>query len=91
MVFRYSQATITFLLPQIVAFYPDPTATFIGGNLSSLNLFQQDNYGEITLVQDFREKSVMAGFSSVGGLWTALSGIFAILFGASMLHIFYGQ
>ena len=34
---------------------------------------------------------MIAGFSSVGGLWTAFSGIFAIIFGASMLHTFYGQ
>ena len=90
-IFPGSQATRTFLIPQIVAFYPDPAATFIGDDLSSLNVFQQGNYGELTFIQDYREKSVVAGFASVGGLWTAFSGIFAILFGASMLHVFYGQ
>ncbi|KJA20329.1 hypothetical protein HYPSUDRAFT_68540 [Hypholoma sublateritium FD-334 SS-4] len=85
------EATKTFLLPNIIAFYPDPTATFTGSNRSSLNIFSQANYGEVPFVQDNQEKSVIAGFSSVGGLWTAFSGIFAILFGASMLHIFYGS
>ena len=86
-----AQVTRTFWLPKFVAFYPDPTATFTGSNLSSLNVFWQDNYGELAFIQDYRENSVIAGFSSVGGLWTAFSGIFAIIFGASMLHTFYGQ
>lgn len=86
-----AQATKTFLLPNIIAFYPDPTATFTGRNRSSLNIFSQANYGEVPFIQDYQDKSVLAGFSSVGGLWTAFSGIFTILYGASMLHIFYGQ
>lgn len=89
--FQKIQDTISFVLPQFTAFYPDLVTTFVGTNLSSLNIFQQDNYGETTFIQDYREKSVIAGFSVVGGLWTAFSGIFAILFGASMLHIFHGQ
>ena len=86
-----AQVTRTFWLPRFVAFYPDPAAAFTGSNLSSLNIFWQDNYGELSFVQDYRENSVIAGFSSVGGLWTAFSGLFAIIYGASMLHTFYGQ
>lgn len=81
----------TFWIPKIVALYPDPTATFTGSNKSSLNIFLQDNYGERTFIQDYREHSVSAGFSSVGGLWTTFGGIFMILFGASMLNVFFGQ
>ncbi|KJA20356.1 hypothetical protein HYPSUDRAFT_1092600 [Hypholoma sublateritium FD-334 SS-4] len=87
----FDAAVRTFWLPLIIAFYPDPTATFIGGNLSSLNVFVQDNYGELNFIQDYREHSVIDGLASVGGLWTAFGGIFAILFGASMLHTFYGS
>ncbi|KJA25454.1 hypothetical protein HYPSUDRAFT_213835 [Hypholoma sublateritium FD-334 SS-4] len=85
------EITRTFWLPRLVAFYPDTAATFTGSNLSSLNIFWQRNYGELAFVQDYRENSVVAGFSSVGGLWTAFSGIFAIIFGASMLHTLYGS
>ncbi|KJA20333.1 hypothetical protein HYPSUDRAFT_816951 [Hypholoma sublateritium FD-334 SS-4] len=87
----FFEASTSFFLPQILGFYPDPFATFNGSTLSTLNIFAQDNYGEVNFLQDYREKSVIGGFSSVGGLWTAFSGIFAILFGASMLHIFYGS
>ena len=34
---------------------------------------------------DYTGNSVIDGFTAVGGLWTALSGIFAILFGARAL------
>ena len=34
---------------------------------------------------DYTDNSVIDGFSAVGGLWTALTGIFAILFGARSL------
>ena len=83
--------TRTFWLPKIVGFYPDPIATFTGSNRSSLNIFSQSNFGELDFVQDYRETTVIAGLSSVGGLWTAFSGIFTIVFGASLLHTFYGQ
>ncbi|KJA20332.1 hypothetical protein HYPSUDRAFT_43228 [Hypholoma sublateritium FD-334 SS-4] len=89
--FGFFDSVRTFWIPKIVAFYPDPTATFLGSNRSSLNIFLQDNYGEINLIQDYREHSVVDGLASVGGLWTAFGGIFAIIFGASMLHTFYGS
>ena len=75
---------------QIVATYPDPDVTF-NPDFGTLRLYSQDSWAETRVVQDYRESSVIAGFASVGGLWTTFSGIFAILFGASMLQILYGQ
>ncbi|KJA21276.1 hypothetical protein HYPSUDRAFT_88078 [Hypholoma sublateritium FD-334 SS-4] len=80
-----------FWLPRFVGYYPDPAATFTGINRSSLNIFSQANYGELNFIQEYREHSVFDGLASVGGLWTAFGGIFAIIFGASMLHTYNGS
>ncbi len=64
-----------------------------GANISTLRVWTPLVLGYIqtVLIQDYRDASVVTGFSAVGGLWTSLSGIFTLLFGASMLHILYGE
>jgi hypothetical protein len=62
------------------------------GNISTLHLSPSNflDYGW-TIVQDYRQYSVWNGFSSIGGLWTFLNGIFAIVFGSSMLVVLFGM
>ena len=43
------------------------------------------------IVQDHRDKSLLKGVSSTGGLWTALGGILAFLFGGSILRTMFGK
>jgi membrane protein YqaA with SNARE-associated domain len=43
------------------------------------------------MISDFKFNSVMSGLSGVGGLFTLLSGIFALLFGGSLLHSLRGK
>lgn len=42
------------------------------------------------ILQDYRDNSFWSGFSSVGGLWTALNGVFSFIFGSSLLLILFG-
>ncbi|KAF5315033.1 hypothetical protein D9619_007477 [Psilocybe cf. subviscida] len=88
--FGIFQMTSLFWESRIMATYPDPLVAF-NKDVSTLRLFWQDNWSETRIIQDYRESSVIAGFANVGGLWTTLSGIFAIIFGASMLQILYGN
>lgn len=81
--------------------FPDPQAANpdLGiprsENISTLRVFvHDDSFGDghrgWTLIQDYRDKSVLNGFASVGGLWTFLSGIFTIVFGTSLLRMLFG-
>ena len=76
--------------------FPDPQAAnpYLGiprsTNISTLRAFLYDGDFGWTLLQDYRDKSVLNGFASVGGLWTFLSGIFTIVFGSSLLRMLFG-
>jgi hypothetical protein len=37
-------------------------------------------------LQDVQDDTVLSGFSSLGGLWTIINGIFALLFGAEIAY-----
>jgi hypothetical protein len=73
--------------------YPDLQVadTDRSANISTLRLFKLDNWADTRVIQDYRMNSVIAGFADVGGLWTSLSGIFTVIFGASLLHVLYGK
>ncbi|KAF5327807.1 hypothetical protein D9619_004715 [Psilocybe cf. subviscida] len=89
----FFQKTRAFYEPEILGFYPDPTveADRRGPNIATLRLYAVQDWSDTRVVIDQRMNSVIAGFSDVGGLWTALNGIFAFIFGASMLHVLYGS
>ena len=40
---------------------------------------------------EYREKSVLGGISAVGGFWTALNGLFATIFGTTLLFVLFGE
>ena len=46
---------------------------------------------EWKVIQDHPYKSLLRGVSSAGGLWTALSGILAFLFGSSIIRTMFGK
>ena len=65
--------------------YPDPSSNISRSeNISTIRLLFVD-VPETRVIMDYTDNSVIDGFSAVGGLWTALTGIFAILFGARSL------
>jgi len=41
------------------------------------------------IVEEYRDRSVLKGFSTVGGLWTFFSGIFVALFGSSLSMVVF--
>ncbi|EDR01902.1 uncharacterized protein LACBIDRAFT_332904 [Laccaria bicolor S238N-H82] len=51
-----------------------------GRNISTFRVTMQYDFSESRMVQDYRSKSVLQGFSQVGGLWTFLTGIKPISF-----------
>ena len=67
--------------------YPDSESssnTSRSGNISTIHLLYVP-VPETRVILDYTGDSVIDGFTAIGGLWTVLSGIFAILFGAHAL------
>ncbi len=78
--------------------WPDPQASTETAliprapEIATIRLIPQfPNSSEWRIVQDRRDRSVIKGVSSTGGLWTALGGILAFLFGGSIFRTMFGK
>ena len=58
--------------------------------MATIRIIPPWDTSEFRIIRDLRNKSVLSGFSSVGGLWTVLAGVFAALFGSSILRVLFG-
>ncbi|RXW19838.1 hypothetical protein EST38_g6016 [Candolleomyces aberdarensis] len=61
----------------------------INPNISTLHVTYQGPPGERRVIEDYREKSVLNGFSAAGGLGAFFSLLCAILFGTSLFSILF--
>lgn len=62
-----------------------------GNNIATLRLYMAFDETDYLVVQDFAENSIWAGLAAIGGLWTIIEGIFALIFGCSILFIICGM
>ena len=60
-------------------------------DVSTLRIVTPYNFAEWRIIQQSRDKSVLKGLASVGGLWTFLGGIFTALFGTTIMRIIFGM
>jgi hypothetical protein len=60
-------------------------------NTASLRLYLADDYSDLHLYVEYREKSVLSGLSAVGGFWTVLNGLFATVFGTTLMFVLFGE
>ncbi|KIJ91264.1 hypothetical protein K443DRAFT_686171 [Laccaria amethystina LaAM-08-1] len=60
-------------------------------NTATLRLYLQDDYSDLHLSVEYREKSVLSGIAAVGGFWTVLNGLFATIFGTTLLFVLVGS
>jgi hypothetical protein len=58
-------------------------------NVSTLHITYQGPPGEWRIVQDFRGKSVLNGFSAAGGLGSFASLLCALLFGTNLFSFLF--
>ena len=92
----HSQSYETIVVSRMLSIYPDPLASESpliqqGRDISTFRVIMQDVFSESRMLQDYRSRSVLQGFSQVGGLWTFLTGIFAAIFGSTILRIVFGS
>ncbi|KAF9044391.1 hypothetical protein BJ165DRAFT_1528935 [Panaeolus papilionaceus] len=82
----------TYLVPSIRYVVADPLETRSQNgvsNVSTLRLSCEFNTAEFRVEMDQRDKTVFAGFATVGGLFTFVSGIFTLIFGTTFLCILF--
>jgi len=78
----------TYLVSDMEVF-SDPKASQ-GAEMASIRIHIRDS-PTLRVVQDYRENSVLGGFSKIGGLWAFLGGAFATMFGSSILRTVLGM
>jgi hypothetical protein len=91
-----AQAYETIVVSRMLSVYPDPLAsesTLIqqSRDVSTFRVIMQYGHSESRKLQDYRSRSVLQGFSQVGGLWTFLTGVFATIFGSTIIRILFGS
>jgi len=76
-------------LAQNIPFIPTPQSP----EISTIRLINRNahDWSDWRIIQDDRQKSVVAGLASVGGLWTSIGGLFLIVFGTSVFRILFGK
>ncbi|KAH8804044.1 hypothetical protein DL96DRAFT_1823107 [Flagelloscypha sp. PMI_526] len=66
------------------------------GNTSSLRFFTLiPQYGQsddltLQIVREYNNHSVLGVFADLGGIWTFVNGVFALIFGGSLLYFLFG-
>ena len=80
----------------MLSVHPDPLASESpliqqGRNVSTFRVIMQYDLSESRMLQDYRSRSVLQGFSQVGGLWTFLTGVFTAIFGSTIIWIIFGS
>jgi len=75
--------------------WPDPRVSTSlipqGPDIATIRLTPQVDTSEWQVIQERRDKSVIRGLSSAGGLWTALGGLLSIFFGSSIMRLMFGR
>jgi hypothetical protein len=89
-----SQTFNTFLTTQVVHVWPEPAvSTFIprANNIASIRIIQPYDFSDWDVTRDARTKSFLAGFASLGGIWTLSDMFFRLLFGSFLTQILFGR
>ena len=76
----------SFLLDNL---FPDTSSTF-SPNTSSVVFTGLLDSSYIAVVKDYRQHTLFSGLASVGGIFTIVDGIFAMIFGMGLMSILFG-
>lgn len=82
---KYLTSSVPFLMP-------DPSSNIPrDNNTATLRLYIQPDSSDWRLSTDYREKSILAGISALGGFWIVANGIFATVFGTTLWWVLFGE
>ncbi|KJA29492.1 hypothetical protein HYPSUDRAFT_196840 [Hypholoma sublateritium FD-334 SS-4] len=81
------------LIGQVAHLYPDSSPSPLiahAPEIATLRLSVMRDATQWNIIRDTKKNTFLSGFSKIGGLWTFLSGIFAAIFGSSLIRILFG-
>ena len=77
-------------MSEITHLQPNPRVEPPSNDTASLLVHYRNDFSDLRIVEEYREKSFLKGFAGVGGLWTFLVFFFGVLFGSSLGHVVFG-
>ena len=96
MLFSLGNTYITVILPRVISdsflldnLFPDTDSTF-APNTSSIVFTSLLDLSYIVVLEDYRQHTFFSGLASVGGIFTVVDGIFAMIFGMGLISILFG-
>ncbi|KAJ3565963.1 hypothetical protein NP233_g7305 [Leucocoprinus birnbaumii] len=86
---KYTESTLW----EIRSLIPDPTPPSLNDtiNMASLRLIAPVLPQFPFLIQESTSNTVLDGISFIGGVWTSTNGVFAAIFGCSLLFVTFGS
>ncbi|KAJ7628937.1 hypothetical protein FB45DRAFT_919582 [Roridomyces roridus] len=81
----------TIYTSQISGLQPYPQGAVVGGNLTSITISMPYYDTPTYVLQEVRDANPISGFSTLGGLWTSVDGVFAMVFGANVVYFLLGR
>lgn len=85
------QSLNRFFIANIQSLAPDPSPIDPkDNNTATLRLAPPFNPYEYAVEQEYVEHSVLSGLALMGGIWTSLNGVFAMVFGSTLLLVLFG-
>jgi len=90
----FCQSYKSFIMSDIIDVKPDPLASTSplitrASDVATIRIIPLKTTADWRVVEEYRDRSVLKGFSTVGGLWTFFSGIFVALFGSSLSMVVF--
>ena len=79
-------------MSDIIDVKPDSLASPLitrASDVATIRIIPLKTTADWRVVEEYRDRSVLKGFSTVGGLWTFFSGIFVALFGSSLSMVVF--
>ncbi len=79
----------------MVHVWPDPQASTLhvphAPDIATIRIISHSDFSDWDATRDARQRSVLTGFASVGGMWTLLDGVFMLAFGSYLMRILFGE
>jgi len=88
-----SQSFNTFLTTHMVHVWTEPAVSPSiprADDMATIRIIQPYDFSDWDGTRDTRTKSFVAGFASLGGVWTLVDMFFRLLFGSFLMQILFG-
>lgn len=84
------KSSFLFYASKITQLWPDPLRPANDNDIGTLRVAFDLDLSDHILVEEYLENSVLSGFASIGGLWAFITGVFAAIFGTSIMKVLFG-